>query len=192
VTVTGSTDPDNPTYYDVSSIDLSGNGQVLSITGHVVFVMSGDIDVTGKGGIVIDADSSFQIYTEDDVKIAGNGVANVDMVPGNFKIYGTAQTSKDASGEVVAGQTIDISGNGQLGAVVYAPAAEVSLNGGGTSGAIMGALVAFYAEIKGGSSFHFDEATREVIEPGGIYTIESWLEMTGATLASTPLDLSQY
>lgn len=188
-TVTGSSNPDAPIYYAVDSISLGGS-RALVISGHVVFVMSGDIDVKGNGSIEIGTDSSLQIYTAGDVDIAGNGVTNATGTPSNFYIYGTASTSVNESGGVKAGQTINVSGNGQLHSTVYAPAADVNLNGGGSIGAVFGGVVAFTASIVGNSSFHFDEALREELRGGGIYSIISWLEMTGATVASTPVDLS--
>lgn len=190
--IVGSTSAENPKYFDVSSISLSGNGSTLNIVGHVVLVMSGDISVTGQGGINITPTSSLQIYTASDVDIGGNGVVNADGVPSSFSIYGTATNGTTSGGSLVAGQTIKVSGNGQLAAAIYAPAADLTLNGGGRSGSVMGGVVAFTATVTGGSSFHFDEALREEIRGDGIYTIESWLEMTSATAASTPRDLSQY
>lgn len=158
------------------------------MSGHVVLVLSGDINVTGSGGINIAANSSLTIYTANDVSIAGNGVSNADGIPSSFYVYGTATNPTDTT----SGQTIKIAGNGQLASAVYAPAADVTLNGGGTNGEVMGGVVAFTAKVTGGSSFHFDEALRDEIRGGGIYSIDSWLEMTGATVASTPKDLSQY
>lgn len=187
--VIGSLNPDAPTYYNVDSISLSGNS-TLSVFGHAVFVMSGDIEVSGKGAIDILNSSSLQVYTEDDVKIAGNGVSNANGKPSNFYLYGTAPISQDNAGTESAGQTIKIAGNGELHAMIYAPAAAVSLQGGGNSGAVYGGLVAFTAEIAGNSSFHFDEAARKEEWGGGGFTITSWLEMTGATAASTPKDLT--
>jgi len=191
-TITGSANPDSPTYYDVSEISLSGKGAELAIDGHVVLVMSGDIKVSGKGGITINPGASLAIYTASDVDIAGQGVVNTSGVPKDFSLYGTAVNGVDGDGNLTAGQSIKISGNGQLSSTVYAPAADLSLNGGGNSGQVFGGVVAFTATVTGGSSFHFDEALRDIIVGGGIYTIESWLEMTGTSPESTPIDLSQY
>ncbi len=187
--VVGSSNPDAPRYYAVDSISLGGNNG-LSISGHVVFVMSGDIDVKGNGSIEIGTDSSLQLYTANDINIAGNGVTNATGSPSNFYIYGTASTTTNGSGVVEAGQSIKVSGNGQLHSSVYAPAADVRLNGGGSSGAVFGGVVAFTASIVGNSSFHFDEALRDEVRGGGTYSIISWLEMTGDTTASTPVELS--
>lgn len=188
-TVVGSSNPDAPVYYAVDSISLGGS-RSLVISGHVALVMAGGIDVKGNGSIGIEPDSSLQIYTAHDVDIAGNGVTNATATPSNFYIYGTASTTVDGSGRVEAGQTISVSGNGQLHSTIYAPAADVNLNGGGTNGEVFGGVVAFTASIVGNSSFHFDEALRDEIRGGGIYSIISWLEMIGVTAASTPVDLS--
>ncbi|PXA04500.1 hypothetical protein DDZ13_04815 [Coraliomargarita sinensis] len=194
-TITGSSSESSPTYYDVSDISLSGNGDDLVIDGHVVLVMNGenaDINVSGNGGITINSGGSLTIYTADDVNIAGNGVANVDGVPSDFYVFGTAPETVADDGTVSASQEISISGNGQLASAVYAPSANVSLDGGGSNGSVMGGVVGFYATITGGSSFHFDEALRDEIRNTGGYTIDSWLEMTGETAATTRKDLSSY
>lgn len=188
-TVVGSLNPDAPIYYSVDSISLSGD-RTLTVAGHVVFVMSGDISVSGNGSINIATASSLQVYTAADIDISGNGVTNADGVPSDFYIYGTATTSKNSSGELVASQTIKVAGNGQLHSTVYAPAADVTLNGGGSSGAVFGGVVAFSSSITGNSSFHFDEALREEVRGGGVFSITSWMEMTGATAESTPINFS--
>lgn len=191
-TISGSSNPDAPTYYDVSGISLSGNAStILTVSGHAVLVLSGDISVTGNASINIASDSSLKIYTQDDVDIGGNGIVNTDMVPSDVYIYGTAAETLDGD-HAVSSQSIKIHGNGQLASVVYAPNADVTLNGGGSNGQVMGGVVAFTASVTGGSSFHFDEALREVIMGGGQYTIDSWLEMTGETVASKRQDLSAY
>lgn len=56
------------------------------------------------------------------------GVSNADGTPSNFYVYGTGINPADTT----SGQSIKIAGNGQLAAAVYAPAADVVLNGGGT------------------------------------------------------------
>ncbi len=187
VTITGGTAA-SPATYAMSQI----SGGEITIDGHVVLVMSGDIKLSGQSGIKITSGSSLTIYTQDDVSIAGQGVANADGIPSSFYLYGTATTGTANDGTPTAGQTIKISGNGQLASTVYAPAADLELKGGGNSGEVMGGVVAFTAKVTGGSSFHFDEALREINEGGGVYSIDSWLEMTSATVASTPKDLSSY
>lgn len=179
--------------YSVDTISLGGNSStVLHIQGDVTLLMQGDISVTGQASIRIATDSRLTIYTGADVNIAGNGIANSNFEPSSFSLYGTAPENIDSDGSISAAQSISISGNGQLQSVVYAPTGDVSLTGGGNSGQVLGAVVGLTAKITGNSSFHFDEALREIVMGGGVYTIESWLEMNGETIASTPVDLSSY
>ncbi|MGJ8651823.1 MAG: DUF7305 domain-containing protein [Opitutaceae bacterium] len=187
ITITGSGTADNPATYAMEDI----SGGMITIDGHVALVMSGDIKLAGQSGIVIPAGSSLTIYTQDDIAISGLGVANGSGIPSAFNVYGTA-AELIRRGEEVAAQSISISGNGELASAIYAPTADLTLNGGGTSGEVFGGVVAFTATLTGGSSFHFDEALRDIVEGDGSYTIESWLEMTGATTASTGIDMSAY
>ncbi len=92
-----------------------------------------------------------------------------------------------------AGQDIKIAGNGSLAASVYAPNADVTLNGGGNSGVVYGGVVALNGTITGGQSFHFDEALRESDKDDGTYSVDSWLEMTGGPGdKNEPLDLTSH
>jgi hypothetical protein len=192
----GSDDAEYPKYYALDGISLGGSERLV-ISGHVVLVMSDDIKVKGSGEIYLDdtanaaelpedQGSSLHIYSAHDIDIGGNGVTN-NGAPADFKVYGTAAMDGDD-----AGQDIKIAGNGQLAASVYAPNADVTLNGGGTDGDVLGGVVALTAKLTGGSVFHFDEALRGIIDDDGTYTVSSWLEMTGATAASTPINMSGY
>lgn len=182
----------SPKVYSVDAISMGGSASnILTVSGHVVLVMDGDIAVNGSASINIVSGGSLTVYTQNDVAIAGNGISNGNDNASSFSLYGTALPNGSGDSEVAA-QSISISGNGQLLAAVYAPTADVTLNGGGTNGQVMGGVVAYSAKLNGGSSFHFDEALREIINGGGGYSIESWLEMTGATAASTPIDMSAY
>lgn len=179
--------------YSVDSISMSGSStQVVTINGDVTLVVTGDISFTGQSSINVTSGSSLTIYAEGDVAIGGNGIVNTDLVPADVSIIGTQDVVSDGSGGYEAGQSIKIAGNGQLAANVYAPGADISLNGGGTNGNVYGAAVGFTSTVTGGSAFHFDEALRDIMWGGGNYTIDSWLEMTSATVASTPVDMLSY
>ena len=174
---------DSPAIYSMSGI----SGGTITIDGDVTLVMSGDIDLTGQSGIVVPEGSSLTIYSAHDVKIAGNGVANEGGLSSDFSVVGTAVMDGDS-----AGQEIKVAGNGQLYSSVYAPNADVTLNGGGNSGVVFGGIVAFNGTIVGGQSFHFDEALRDIVDDDGNFSVDSWMEMTGGTSESTPLDLAPY
>lgn len=163
--------------YSVGQISLSGGaGNMLEIKDNVILVMDTNlgttIDVKGNGSIAIEEDATLTIYTNANVAIAGRGVGN-QGTPKNFFLYGTRPTS------AATAQNISISGNGQLRGVVYAPSANLTLNGGGSSGEISGAAIANNVTINGGSAFHYDVALAELNE-GGAFGITRWDELTTA------------
>ncbi|MGB0416210.1 MAG: DUF7305 domain-containing protein [Coraliomargarita sp.] len=176
--------------YTVSQVSVSGNSRnVVTVNGDVTLVVTGNMSFTGQSSINVTAGSTLTIYAEGDVAIAGNGINNTDLVPSRVSIIGTKDIV-ESGGSYSAGQTISISGNGQLAASVYAPGAQVNIKGGGSRGEVYGAVVGYQAHITGGSAFHFDEALRDIVWGGSSnHTIDSWLEMTGATIASTPIDM---
>ncbi len=143
--------PGVATRWRCPAISLTGN-QTLTIQGDVTLVLtvtSGTtaLSVTGNASIQIAAGASLTLYTEGDVKIAGNGVGNANIQPLTFLLWGTHATP--------GGQTIQIAGNGALRAAVYAPNAAVTINGNGD---VMGSVVANEVTIVGNAAFHYDEA----------------------------------
>ncbi|HEX7631319.1 MAG TPA: hypothetical protein VF607_06260 [Verrucomicrobiae bacterium] len=137
---------DGKYYYNVSSINPNGSNS-FSVTGNVVFVMSGTISITGSQSINVASTGKLAIYTASNVNIAGNGIANSNTDPQSMQIYGTATST---------GQSISVSGNGTLTAIVYAPNADVTAKGGGSSGSIYGAFVGNTISMAGNDAFHYD------------------------------------
>lgn len=141
---------------------------------NVVFLMNDHsgveaIGTGGTSGIDIDPGGTLNVYTNGNIKIAGSGMANDNNNPASFMVWGTNPTS----------QTIDISGNGRLTAVVYAPNAAVDLNGGGSSGLMCGAVVAKNITMNGGTEFHYDDALGR-LTTGNPYGISKWRELQSA------------
>lgn len=159
------------TKWRIASIHLTGK-QTLTILGDVTLVLTastGDaVSLAGQAEIIIPDGSSLTLYTAADVKIAGNGLTNRNVQPISCQLYGTSTTP--------AGQDFQITGNGSLCAVVYAPNGDVTLNGNGD---IMGSVVARKIKLTGNAAFHYDEslATRDANDP---FTIAKWRELTSA------------
>ncbi|MBI2497611.1 MAG: hypothetical protein HYV75_06760 [Opitutae bacterium] len=132
------------------AIALRGN-QTLTILGDVTLILTAAtgsaLDVTGNASILVPEHSSLTVYAESDVLIAGNGLGNANIRPISCRIWGT--------GAANSGQRLQIAGNGALKAVVYAPNAEVSINGNGD---VMGAIVGRTITFTGEASFHYDES----------------------------------
>jgi hypothetical protein len=105
------------------------------------------LDVTGNASIVVPVGSSLVVYVEADLKIAGNGLGNANSRPATCLIWGTSISA--------AGQSIQVAGNGALKAAIYAPNADVKING---NGEVMGAIVGRVITFVGNANFHYDES----------------------------------
>jgi len=162
--------PGTTTKWRCPSISLSGK-QTLTIHGDVILVLtagSGNkaIEVTGQASILITENASLTVYTDGDVLIAGNGIGNANARTASFQLYGT-NTS-------VAGHAMQIAGNGALKAAVYAPNADVKINGNGD---VMGSIVARNITLTGNAAFHYDEALSN-LDTGTPFGIDRWRELT--------------
>lgn len=181
-TLTGSADPKSPIYYSVSSIALNGN-KTITVSGNVVLIMTGGVDLGGNGTIKLYNDSltssSLKIYTPGDVTISGNGVVNAakdgtaldsSLLTGSMYIYGTNPTP--------GGQKVTFNGNGSFSGVVFAPNADATFNGSGSSGVFYGALTTNSATVNGKVNFHFDQALGAGMTTTSVsaYALNYWIE----------------
>lgn len=169
--------------YLISTWSSSG-GDTLFIQGDTTIVVTGDMSMSGKASIVIDPGVTVKIYSAGNISLAGNGVANGSQKPEQFMIFGTDTTE--------GAKDLSISGNGVLAASVYAPNSNVTLNGGGSSGRVYGAIAAFDAKLNGNSHFSYDEALADYNLGSGGYVIDEWVEIAGVGRASMELDMSAY
>lgn len=160
------------TYYQLKGLDMSG-GDTLEIVGPVIFVMDGDIKMSGNAALdVKEPHGSLELYTSHNVSISGNGFLNESAKPADIQIYGTNSTP--------GGQTIVAAGNGALQATVYAPNANFELRGGGSSGKMMGAVVAHDIFMNGVTNFHYDESLADLFGPDASWRLSNWFEITRA------------
>lgn len=154
-----------------TGVKLAG-GDTLTINGNVVLLLNSHtgtecISTTGTASLSVTSGATLNVYTNGNVAIGGNGLINTSDQPKNCFFWGTRTTD---------GQTFDISGNGQLKAVIYAPHAEVSLNGGGTSGLMLGSVIAKEISMNGGTEFYYDESLAN-ITTGNPWGIAKWKEL---------------
>lgn len=162
------------TKWRIANLALNGKS-TLTILGDVTLILTATtgsaLDVTGNASIIIPDGSSLTVYVESDFKIAGNGLANGNTRPASCRIYGTNTAS----------QSIHLAGNGALKAVVYAPNADVQVNGNGD---IMGAVVGAVVTFTGNAAFHYDEslAYEDDNTPFGV---TRWRELNDSAAQST-------
>lgn len=159
------------TKWRIASISLNGN-KTLTILGDVTLILTAStgsaLDVTGNASIIVPDGSTLTVYVESDLKIAGNGLTNGNTRPGTIHVWGTSTSA--------AGQSIQLAGNGALKAVVYAPNADVKLNGNGD---IMGSVVGNTVTFTGNAAFHYDESlANEGADTS--FGISRWRELTTA------------
>lgn len=142
--------PGETTRWRIPNVTLNGT-QSLTILGDVTLILTAStgtaLDVAGQASILIPEGSSLTLYAEASVKVAGQGLANTNVRPVTCRIFGTATGEAD--------QVIQVAGNGDLRAAVYAPEAEVQVNG---NGHVMGAMVGAKVTFTGNAEFHYDES----------------------------------
>jgi hypothetical protein len=151
-----------------------GNYQVSSLSGKVlargdsVLYVTGDVSLTGGSDkIQIDPGASLKMYVAgSDTKIMGQGVVNNGGYANNFHYYGLPTNTKLAFG-----------GNGDFTGVIYAPQADFTLGGGGTTTLdFIGASITKTVKMNGHFNFHYDEALARK-GPARGYVITSWKEI---------------
>lgn len=161
-------------HFTLTGLSLSGSpSNKLTITGPVTLIVTDptvSLSTSGNGSIAINSGGSLHIYTPGNVSFSGNGVANNTSAPVNFQIWSTK--AQDSAGA----QSISVSGNGVLAGIVYAPAASLSINGGGSSGAVYGAMVGDTISLNGGANFHYDKSLANFGSGAG-WGVASWNEL---------------
>ena len=129
-----------------------GGATTLTILGDVTLVLTDPLtalSLTGNASIVIPSGSSLTIYCDGDALVGGRGIANLNSAPAAFQLWSTS------AGSVRRAQRLAIVGNGALGAVLYSPEGEITINGNGdVSGALIGRTITF----TGNAAFHYDLA----------------------------------
>jgi hypothetical protein len=171
---------DNTYYYVFGNgvgIGLNGGNRNIQIAAgqKVVFLLNNHTGVTaismgGNAYMNVNTGAALKIFTNGNLSMAGNGVVNGNIEPSSCLIYSTRAT---------VGQTIVVSGNGQLRAAVYAPNAAVTANGGGASGQIQGSIVTNSITMNGGPDFHYDEALGNLSAGAGV-GVSQWRELQTA------------
>ncbi len=121
---------------------------IVQSNAHIRLLIKDDIEISGSDRIEIQTGASLQLYMDGErARILGNGVANFNGNATNFVYRGTSRN-----------RTIEIAGNGSLTGVIYAPDADLRLNGSGvTVEDVVGATVSRTTVLTGRFQFHYDE-----------------------------------
>jgi hypothetical protein len=161
--------------YKLSTIDIQGNN-ILTLAGasdgsttYIQIYVTGDIRTSGNAQISVQPGVKAEIYFEGNVDVAGNGIINMANEPSNLQLFGIQPSPGSAD------RHVNLGGNGQISASVYAPNHDVTINGGGTTGHVFGSVVGKTTIMTGVTNLHYDEALSSI---GLInnYKIVSWFE----------------
>ena len=162
------------TRYQLAQISLSGNN-TLTLAGnpdgsatYIELHVTGDITVAGGSQIVVAPGVSATIYFDGNIDVSGVGIINSNNQPNDLHLYGVQPIDSSS-------RSVHLGGNGQITATVYAPNADVTVNGGGSSGHVFGSIVGKTVTMTGVTNLHYDEASGA---SGMInnYKIVSWFE----------------
>lgn len=122
----------------------------FTVRGNVTLVLTagaGDVvRMTGTDVLTITVGSKLSIYTSADLRFGGNGITNQTNQATALEIFGTKTTT---------GQAIDIGGGPYFKGLIYAPNADIKLNGNPD---VMGSIVGNNIDVVGNASFHYDES----------------------------------
>ncbi len=166
--------------YRTSSMQLDGVA-TMTIAGPVDLISTGDATVNGSAKIVLTSGSSvsFNLYCPGTITLNGAGMVNNTGDASKSTIWGTKPTGST--------QSMEINGSASFVGTVYAPNANIQVNGAaGLCGAIIGNTVT----VAGSSVIHYDTklATADVLggpTPGsgstgsGAIAVGAWAELTG-------------
>jgi hypothetical protein len=186
--VNGSTAVTGNQIVGATSIKLQNN-EIFEIgavgtPANIVLVVSGNIDMSGHGSIVIYPGSSLVAYVGGDFKMTGsdasiqNGTTTVPANPDRCRILGTRTAAQITANQL---QNWVFDGDGYLSAAVYAPRADIAMKGNGT---IYGSVVGNTFKLNGNGAFHQDESLSRLLS-SGIWGLDKWREITTAAERAT-------
>jgi choice-of-anchor A domain-containing protein len=152
--------------YEVSNLRLSGGDRLIVTGKEVTLYIRDGFAMSGQSEFIIAPGASVKIYVGGDVALSGNGILNYSQNAASFELFGLPTNTK-----------IAISGNAAFTGVIYAPQADVTMNGGGNDGYdVVGAIVANTAKLNGHFRFHYDEALGRA-KILSRYSVASWREL---------------
>jgi type II secretory pathway pseudopilin PulG len=173
-TLTGST-----YYYYVSSMSLNASKTLeVGVGGavKVVMVFSSNVSMGGNSQIIIHPGSSLTIYAAGDFEMGGlagiqNGTTTNPSNPVNFTLLGTRTEAQIVAGQSM--QVFNVRGTGYLSAVIFAPNANLTVNGTGDT---YGSLVGNRVDMVGSGNFHQDLSLAN-IRTSGMWKMLKWREL---------------
>lgn len=161
-------------YSSASLVSLTGNKKII-VTGNAQWHLTAGIKLAGNASITVASNASVKLYVGGDADLSGNGVMNQTGNAANFFLFGKTNCT-----------SIKIAGNGTFYGVIYAPNADMTLNGGGSGNEdVSGATITKSVNFNGHFKFHYDENLAR-LGMGKGFVVTSWNEMTPQQVATRP------
>jgi hypothetical protein len=161
------TSPTNKVFYTLPSL-ANNKASVYVSASNCVLYMAGGISMKNGDNFTLNVtnNANIEIYTGGTFDVGNGAVNNVYQYAPVFKIYGLSTCS-----------SIVFPANATCVAWIYAPEADVTFNGGGSSPFdIAGAFMVHSVALKGHFNFHFDQVLR-TNEPPYRYVANNWQEV---------------
>jgi len=165
-TLTGGTSASHA-QYKVSSISLSGQKTLTFDFGktganpdptkkYIDIYVTGDVSTKGggsqtDGSITIVNGVYVTMYVGGNMDVGGNGLVNNNGNAASLSIYGITPPTG-------VSRTFSLGGSATFFGTVYAPGADLVLNGGGNGGQFVGSLAGKTASLKGNVQIRYDES----------------------------------
>lgn len=148
-------------------LQLSNFGGKVLVTGNpAILYVTHDISFTGNDFLEIAPGASLQVFMSGASAVfEGNGEWNKNGSALNLQYWGLPSNT-----------SVTIGGNGSFTGTIYAPQADLMLNGGGKDTYdFVGASISKTALLEGKVQFHYDEALAR-LGPNRGYIVNSWNE----------------
>ena len=162
------TSPSNQVFYSLASV-ANNKSSIFIDASNCVFLMTNGLSMKMGDNLTLNVtnNANVAIYTGGTFDTGNGSVNNVYQYAPEFKIYGFSTCN-----------SIIFPANGQCVAWIYAPEADVTFNGGGsTPFDIAGAFLVHSVALKGHFNFHFDQVLR-TNEPPYRYVANNWQEIS--------------
>ncbi len=177
-------DPDNGVWLNPPSSG-SGNSLVHDFTSSGYYSINDSGKIIVRAGVIVTLDVKVTNFAPASLEVQGgtanSGTAFIYQETGSMSIAGN--TAVDASLKPenlyyfgLPGVTsITFSGNSMFTGVIYAPQADLTLNGGGNNNGVVGSAITKSISMNGHYNFHYDESLART-GPISSYVASSWQE----------------
>jgi len=170
----------------ITWLSAPGDSSMHMFTNSGYYIISDNGSISNAPGVTVTLDVRKSDYTPSSLNIGG-GTTNAGTVI-MYQESGTLTLGGNSSGGAINNRpenflyfgmpgvtSIVFSGNSDFVGVIYAPEADLILNGGGSALNFIGSVIAKSVTMNGKYNFHYDESLAGYYY--GYYVVGSWQEL---------------